>query len=162
MKEIKLTNGGVALVDDEDFDDLNKHKWFSHKERNTAYAWRNEKKGFRQYGKVKMHRQILNPKKSEHVDHINGNGLDNRRDNIRVCTAQQNQMNRHNHSSHSSIYKGVSYHKQNDRWRALIHLNGKPISLGCYSTPEAAAIAYNEKAIELFGEFARPNVIKSL
>jgi hypothetical protein len=159
MKEIELTNGGVALVDDEDFDDLSKHKWLSHKEGNTAYAWRHEKKGFRQYGKVKMHRQILNPKKSEHVDHINGNGLDNRRDNIRVCTAQQNQMNRQNHGAHSSIYKGVSFHKKNKMWRATINLKGKQLYAGCYSTPEAAAIAYNEKAVELFGEFARPNVI---
>ena len=159
MKEISLTNGGVAIVDDEDFDELNRYKWLSHEEKNTSYAWRHEKKGFRQYGKIKMHRQILNPKITESVDHINGNGLDNRRDNIRICTAQQNQMNRQNHSIHSSGYKGVSFHKKNKRWRATINLNGKQVSAGCYPTPKLAAIAYNEKAIELFGEFARPNVI---
>jgi hypothetical protein len=159
MKEISLTNGGVALVDDEDFDELNKHKWFFHKEGNTAYAWRHERKGFRQYGMVKMHRQILNPKESDHVDHKNGDGLDNQRSNIRICSRSQNMMNQKIRIDNTSGYKGVTFHKKNKKWRAIIHLNGKPIDAGCHSTPKLAAIAYNEKAIELFGEFARPNVI---
>jgi hypothetical protein len=159
MKEIKLTNGGVALVDDEDFNDLNQYKWFSHKEGNTSYVWRHDKKGFRQYGKVKMHRQILNSKITESIDHINGNGLDNRRSNIRLCTAQQNQMNRKKHHNYSSSFKGVSYHAKNKKWRATINIDGKQISAGCYATEEEAAIAYNKKSFELFGEFARPNVI---
>jgi hypothetical protein len=159
MKEIELTNGGKTLVDDEDFDELNKHKWFSHKEGNTSYAWRHEKKGVRQYGKVKMHRQILNPKITESVDHINGNGLDNRRSNIRICTVQENQMNRQKHHNYSSGFKGVSFHRKNKKWRATINRDGKQISAGCYATEEEAAIAYNKKSFELFGEFARPNVV---
>lgn len=159
MKEIQLTNGGVALVDDEDFEMINKYKWFAHKEGNTFYAWRHIKKGMRQYGMVKMHRQILNPMDHEQVDHVNGNGLDNRRANIRVCSNSQNMMNQKIRSDNSSGFKGVSYHAQNKRWRATINLNGKQISAGCYATPKEAAIAYNRKAIELFGEFARPNVI---
>jgi hypothetical protein len=106
-----------------------------------------------------MHRQILNPKESDHVDHINGNGLDNRRDNIRACSCSQNLMNRQNHRPTTSGYKGVSLHKRNKTWRATINLNGKQIYAGCYATPVEAALAYNAKAIELFGEFARPNVI---
>jgi len=158
MKEIRLTNGGVTLVDDEDFEELNKYKWFSHKEGHTAYVWRHEYKGFRQYGIVKMHRQILKPSKCELIDHKDRNGQNNQRSNIRICTSSQNGMNSFFRIG-ASIYKGVSYHSQNKRWRATINLNGKQISLGCYSKPEAAAIAYNKAAVELFGEFVRPNVL---
>jgi hypothetical protein len=159
MKEIQLTNGGVALVDDEDFDELNKYKWFSHKEKYTTYAWRHIRKGSHQYGKIKMHRQILNSEDNQLVDHINGNGLDNRRSNIRLCTSQQNQMNKVKSENCSSGFKGVSYHSQNKKWRATINFNRKQISIGCYPSEKEAAIAYNNRAIELFGEFARPNVV---
>jgi len=158
MKEIQLTNGGTAKVDDEDFDELNQYRWFSHKdkERGTAYAWRHQYLGVRKYGMVKMHQQILGIKG---IDHKDRDGLNNQRFNIRPCTNGQNQMNARPRHGCSSRFKGVSYHNQNDRWRATIVLNGKQHSLGCYSTQEAAALAYNKKAVELFGSFARPNVI---
>lgn len=156
MKEIKLQRGMVTQVDDEDFDELNQYKWFGHKERTTTYVWRHQYRDVRQYKKVKMHQQIMGIKGGDHID---GNGLNNQRHNLRPCTSQENSMNVRPRIGCSSKFKGVSYHKQNDRWRASLTLNSKMISLGCHATEEAAAIAYNNKAIELFGEFARPNVI---
>ena len=159
MKEIKLTNGGVTLVDDSDYEELNQYKWFAHKERDTAYVLRYQYNGFRQYGRVLMHRQILNPEKSDDVDHVNGDGLDNQRSNIRVCSRQQNLENQRLRSDNTSGFKGVSLCNKNRAWRATVNLNGKQVHVGCYPTKEAAAQAYNHKAIELFGQFARSNAI---
>jgi hypothetical protein len=156
MKEIKLQRGMVTQVDDEDFNELNKYKWFGHKERNTTYAWRHRYLGVRQYRMVKMHQQIMGIKGGDHRD---GNGLNNQKYNLRPCTSQQNSMNVRPRVGCSSRFKGVSYHKQNDRWRASLTLNGKMVSLGCYATEEETALIYNKKSAELFGEFARPNVI---
>lgn len=158
MKEIQLSNGGVALVDDEDFEDMNRFKWFGHSEGNTVYAWRHQYNGHREYGKVKMHRQIMKAKPGEILDHADSNGLNNQKSNLRFCSFSQNLMNTCIPRNNVSGFKGVSYHRQNKRWRATINKDGKQVSLGCYGTPEEAALAYNRKAAELFGEFARPNV----
>jgi hypothetical protein len=157
MKEIQLTNGGVTLVDNEDFNELKKYKWFAHREKSTTYVWRHLN-GSRKM--VKIHRQILNAMDSSiKIDHIDGNGLNNQRNNIRLCNDQQNSMNTKIRRDNSSGYKGVSYHAKNKKWRATINFNRRQISIGCYGNKEDAAVAYNQKAIELFGEFARPNVI---
>jgi hypothetical protein len=92
---------------------------------------------------------------SKFVDHINGNGLDNRDENLRLATNSQNQMNSRKRSGTSSRYKGVSL--QRKRWRAQIKLDGKLIYLGMFDTEEQAAMAYDYAAIELFGEFSRIN-----
>jgi len=159
MKEIKLTNGGVALVDDEDFEELNHFRWFGHSEGTTIYAWRHQYNGHRKYGKVKMHRQIMKANPGEIIDHADRNGLNNQKSNLRFCLNSQNLMNTRIRSDNTSGFKGVTYHSQNKRWRATINKDGKQVSLGCYGTPEEAAFAYNKAAFELFGEFARPNVV---
>ena len=147
VRFIKLTQGQVAIVDADDYDLLNSRKWCTSKHRDLFYAHRKE--GGRT---IQMHRQILNAPKDLYCDHINHNGLDNRRANLRLCTPSQNCQNQLPQAGFSSIYKGVS--RLGNRWRAVIKLDGRYISIGSFDNQLDAAIAYDEKAIELFGEFA--------
>lgn len=159
--EIPLTKGKVALIDNEDFDLVNKYKWYySHiKNRNTGYALTEfclNKKRIR----IKMHRLILgltNPK--DKCDHIDGNGLNNQKYNLRQCTNAENVRYQKKRKDNTSGYKGVVWHKQIKRWVARIKFNNKSIHIGCFSTIEEAAIAYNKKAQDLFGCFALLNNI---
>lgn len=152
MKKIKLTQGKYALVDDEDYEILNKYKW--HLERD--YAVRSTYNKVR--GRIRMHRQILNINKNLEVDHINRNGLDNRRINLRACTRSQNNRNVGKHKD-NKYYKGI--YKRKDRitnvWRAHITYNYKQVNLGCFSSKINAARAYDCAAIKLFGKFANLN-----
>jgi hypothetical protein len=148
MKQIPLTQGKFAIVDDEDFDWLNKWKWCVNNE-NVVHRKSN-------YKIITMHKLIMNPPKGMQVDHKSGNRLDNRRSNLRICTGSQNCMNR-NYKSNSSGYKGVR--KWYRRWQSRIEINGKKINLGMFSTPIKAAKAYNEAAIKYHGEFAKLNQI---
>lgn len=92
--------------------------------------------------------------KGEMPDHINGNGLDNRRENLRLATSAQNNMNKSKQTNNHSGYKGVVFHKQSGKWRARIYVDGKQKSLGLFATPELAHRAYYQAAIEYFGDFA--------
>lgn len=155
MKEIKLTQGLVALVDDEDFERINQFKWYAHKVGNTFYAGRNisidgKQKCFR------MHWDVMNNKG---IDHINGDGLNNQRYNLRSCSHQENCMNQRKSKNKSSIYKGVSFFKESGKWMANIKKDGKPIYLGLFTSEIEAARAYNSKAKTIFGEFAAINLI---
>ena len=156
-KEIELTQGRVARVDDEDFDWLNQWKWCLSKLYNgkKQYATRG-KCGGSKTKTLLMHRLIINAKKDEHVDHRNGDGLDNRRSNLRICTMSQNQANRGPTKANTSGFKGVSPDRRG-RWRARVKVNGKQKALGSFATPEEAAIAYDREARAVFGEFARLN-----
>lgn len=158
MKEIKLTQGKVALVDDEDFEFLNNHKWCAAKGENTFYATRMEPGNPRTF--ILMHQQILGFPKE--VDHKDGDGLNNKRSNLRACTRSQNHMNRRPKIGCSSRFKGVSFNEKCriHPWRVMIMVNYKRIYIGFYATEKEAALAYNQKAIELFGEFARLNEIE--
>ena len=106
-----------------------------------------------------MQRQILGLKENDgiHTDHKNGNGLDNQKHNLRTCSQAQNNRNAKKRENCSSKYKGVYWDKKNKKWRARIYLNKKEICLGRYKNEIDAAKAYDEKAKELFGEFAQPN-----
>lgn len=153
MKEIKLTQGKVALVDDEDFENLNQCKWFAMKHGRTFYAGR----AIRVSGKrntQSMHCLIMNGKGIDHIDH---NGLNNQKSNLRFCTSSENSMNRRKKQNCTSIYKGVSFFKRDKIWRAEIEINYRHIRLGRFVSEVEAAQAYNKKAIELFGEFAHIN-----
>lgn len=151
MKKILLNNNNYAIVDDEDFEFLNKFNW--HKSE-TGYAVRCEKRKT-----IRMHRLIVNCPDDMLVDHINGNRLDNRKQNLRICTFNENIRNRKKHKNNSSGYKGVSYHKGKKKFQCRISYNGIRINLGNYECAKEAAIAYNKKAVELYGEFALLNEI---
>lgn len=134
MKQISLTQGKVALVDDEDYERLNRFKWYAQKARNTFYAFRMLGRG----KMVLMHRDILNTPEGMVPDHIDGNGLNNQKSNIRIVTVRQNAQNLH--IKKSSRYPGVS--PQNKAWRARIKINGLNIELGMFPTEEEAHEAY--------------------
>lgn len=107
---------------------------------------------------VLMHRLIAGACPGEFVDHINGDGLDNRRDNLRICRKQQNEFNTKRRSDNTSGFRGVC-RARGRKFRAYIVKDGRQYSLGQFDDPVEAAKAYNSKAVELFGEFARLNQI---
>lgn len=158
MKQIPLTQGKFAIVDDEYYEYLMQWKWYARKDENTYYAVR----WIMQNGKgiiQRMHRLILGLKKGDgkYTDHQNHNGLDNRLRNIRACTCSQNQQNRLPLKNISSRYKGVHLYKRTGKWKARIRLGKQSIHLGCFDKEIEAALAYDMKAKELFGEFAYLN-----
>lgn len=153
MKTIQLTKGAVALVDDEDYDELNKYKWHLHSE---GYAVRTTGSG-RTRERFRMHRLIAKTPEEMDTDHINGNRLDNRKENLRICTRAENLRNRFVGSNNASGYKGVAYHKFSKLYHATINMNKKQKSLGYFKTPKEAAKAYNDSATKYFGEFAKLN-----
>jgi len=156
MKEIPLTQGKVAIVDDADYEWLMQWKWCAANFRGKFYAIRavNEKL---KRTTIQMHRQIMDTPPGMETDHINGNSLDNRRENLRVCTVSQNQMNRRTQKNNTSGYKGVSYSKHRKKWFSQIQIDKKRIFLGLFLTPENAARAYDEAAKRYFGEFTKTN-----
>lgn len=153
MKEIILSRGMVALVDDEDFERVNQFKWNAQKGKKTFYASRYIHGSISQRGK-KMHQLIMEGKMSDHIDR---NGLNCQKSNLRPCTNQQNQMNRPGRENSSSTYKGVSWQKKIKKWGAYIRVDYKLIHLGFYVSEIEAAKAYDKKALELFSEFAYLN-----
>ena len=167
-KEIKLTQGKVALVDDEDFEELSKHKWYANKISNIFYAMRNSKKNDKcGRGKIiLMHREIINTPQDKFTDHINGSGLDNRKNNLRICTNQQNIFNSKIRKNNKCGYKGVRYKKNDNKtirkkpYESCIQTEGRLKFLGYYKTKEEAARVYNQAALKYHGEFARLNIIK--
>ncbi len=150
MKEIKLTQNKVAIVDDKDFEFLNKWKWCcSH-----GYAVKKSKMSDGSYNQTRMHRLIALPYDGEYTDHINQNKLDNRSENLRTCSKSNNSRNRGKQRNNTSGYKGVVYHGSSKKWRAQIITDNKYRNLGHYVTKREAALAYNAAAIVLHGEFA--------
>jgi len=155
VKRIPLSQGKFALVDDADFEELSKYKWFALKGRHTFYA----RRGVRINGKrimVRMHRQILNASPREHVDHQSGDGLDNQRSNLRRCTNAENIRSQRIRVSinKSSRFRGVWWEKSSRKWRAAIRYNYKLIHLGRFAVDLNAAWAYDEAAKRLFGQYA--------
>jgi len=156
---LPLSQNKFAIVDADDYERLNKYKWCVSKTRHTNYAMRRTK-GKRVKGKrvkrktIMMHRFILNAPRGLVVDHINHNGLDNRKSNLRLCTRAENSYNSRSFNNKSSKYKGVSWDKQRKRFVAYIRCNGKCYNLGRFKSQITAAKAYDKKAKELFGEFA--------
>ena len=166
MKEIELTQNQVALVDDEDYEYLMQFNWLANRRGRIWYALGYPTKSGGKQKLFLMHRIIMNTVDGVQTDHINGNGLDNRKSNLRICTAAQNQWNRHaTGDGNKTGYKGVGYTTRNYKGKtyrsicARIKFRGKRIYLGVYKTETEAAKAYNEAAIKYFGEFARLNEI---
>ena len=159
MKEIQLTQGKVALVDDNMYDYLNQWKWYASKLGGKFYARRSVRINKKYAGYLLMHRFIMNPDIGLVVDHQNGNTLDNRKCNIRICTYSENRMNSVKTIYNKSGYKGVCWHKTGNKWVSKIEINKTVHYLGLFSDLKEAAKAYNDAAIKLYGEFAKLNII---
>lgn len=155
MKEIPLTRGKVAIVDDEDYERLNVHKWCVMRGGAAWYACRGTYTPGRGSHTLLMHRVILSAPRGVQVDHKNSDGLNNTRGNLRLATISQNGLNARIRKDNTTGYKGIW--QSGLRWAARIRCQGKRMHLGVFSSPEAAARAYDKKALELFGEFARLN-----
>mgnify|MGYP003392956036 CR=1 FL=1 len=161
MKLIKLPNNLFTMVDDEDFEIINKFKWNCSTNRSKLpYVQRYTPFLNKKRSCIKLHRQIMSAKEGQYVDHINGNSLDNRKVNLRICTNKENSRNSRISRNNTSGYKGVIWNKRNKNWRARIGLEGKMFDLGSYKNKEDAAKAYNDGAIKYYGEYANLNIIK--
>ena len=160
MKEIKLYNrnkdiNGIVFVDDEDYEQLNKHAWhLCHDYAQTNIKIDNK------YKLKRMHRLIMGEPEGFEIDHIDNNGLNNQKENLRIVTRQQNSMNQITTKSGTSKFKGVSFNTYKKKWTAQIDFNKNHYYLGVFKNEEDAALAYNKKAKELFGEYAYLNIIK--
>lgn len=148
---IQLSRGLQAIVDDSDFESLNIFKWHAHSD---GYAVRNAYVNNKRTT-IRMHRELLQCPAGLDVDHVNGNRLDNRRENLRICKRVSNTYNRPKNRNNTTGYKGVCNLK--GTWRAEVVANGTRHYLGTFPTAEAAARAYDAKAIELHGDFAKLN-----
>jgi len=156
VREVELTQGKVALIDDEDFELVSQYNW---KFSNRGYAARN----YWIDGKSKtllMHRLIMSPPEGVFIDHINGDTLDNRKQNLRLVRNQQNCCNQKLGLRNKSGYKGVYQSKGRKKWTASLKTKGKTYYLGDFESKHDAARMYNFWAHDMFGEYARLNVIK--
>ena len=147
MKEIVLANNkGIALVDDEDYELLSSYPWAKLSGHSTSYATVN----------ISMHRLLMKAKAGELIDHVNGNGLDNRKSNLRRCSAAQNQANRKQKEQlgTSSKYRGVYWYKRDQNWIARIRVNGTRYVIGHFNSEVEAGEAYQQELVKQFGEFA--------
>lgn len=157
MKEIQLTQGKVAFVDDHNYDWLNQWKWCLFESGNKTYAAR----GVKRSNKTKivlMHRVVLGLDDTKiYADHKDGNGLNNQIENLRSCTNQENQRNRG--ANNNRKYKGVWWDKYRNKWKVGIVVSRRLKNIGRFDTEAQAALAYNEAALKYFGEFAWLNTI---
>ena len=163
MKEIILTQGYIALVDDEDFEFLSQWKWFAQRMSHTVYAarkpWVVGGKG--KSIKIFMHRIILDTPDHMQTDHMDGNGLNNQRSNLRVVTRRDNMLNRARWTKDNiSKFRGAYLDKRDGKWASSITINGKCFYLGRFKTEEEAGLAYRSKRVELLNEkFIREDVL---
>lgn len=153
MKRIPLTKGKTAIVDDDDYARVAVHRWYYQSVGYAASGWRVNGKTYQ----TTLHRFIVGAEPGQYVDHINGDKLDCRRSNLRICTQSQNMQNMRNFRSGTSKFKGVSWYKRDSKWRSEIKVNKVSIHLGYFDDEIEAAKAYDRAAIEHFGSFACPN-----
>ncbi len=153
MKRIALTQGRFAIVDDQDYDRISRHKW--------QYArvgpGRRYGRAMR-YPSIYMHVEVLGKRPGLYVDHANHDGLDNRRSNLRFATPTENKRNGKSYRGSSSKYVGVSFHKKQRKWTAYIRVDGVLVWLGSFDGEVEAAQARDVAAEKYFGDFARLNL----
>jgi len=159
MIKIELTKGGFTEIDDQDESLARAFKWRRHEDKRgtnrTEYAAHSVKKGVTLF----LHRLIMQAKAGETVDHRDGNGLNNKRDNLRLCTQSQNRANGRQWKIPKSGFRGV--YQNREKWVAMISQDGNKLKhLGTFQSKEEAAIAYDNAALERWGEFARLNFPK--
>lgn len=161
MKEIQLTQGQVAQVDDEDFEWLSKYSWSANYRKNYAGTCK-----FNALARVdgknqQMHRLIMSDiegrplSRWEFTDHIDGYPLNNQRENLRLATPAQSSMNRGLFSNNTSGYKGVTWYSRYSKWCAQTKIGGKHINLGYFDTPEEASAVYQKAVETIQGEYRR-------
>jgi hypothetical protein len=155
MKEIKLTRGQVTLVDDEDYVYLNQWRWYAFKGRNTFYAARLR---YKDKKLTLMHRVIMQVSEGQEVDHVDHDGLNNQKYNLRKCTHKENSANKKSRKNSSSKYLGVTI-TRTGKFAAQIMICGKHIHLGLFKDEKDAAESYNIAAKSYFKEFANINKI---
>ena len=164
MKKIKLTKGQYTIVDNEDFELLNKYKWqagfFNKKDFYAMRSIETRKDKKRKRISILMHRIILKASKKLNVDHINHDTLDNRKHNLRLATKVQNGGNRKISCSNSSGYKGVSWNTNRQKYLVQIKYKGKSYNLGGFKDKKKAALMYNLYSKKFFGEYALLNTIR--
>ncbi len=155
MKNILLSKGKIAIIDEKDFKVVNKSKWCLS---STGYAITHIKGSGKNGKNMFMHRLIMGFPLGMVVDHINGNVLDNRRENLRICSHRENIRNQKiQNIVKTSVYKGVHWRKDIRKWSAKIQVNGKQLVIGIFKEEQHAAMAYDIWAKENFGEFAKLN-----
>lgn len=159
MKEITLTQGKVTFVDNIDYDVLKCYRWFVMKTPYTYYAYRTSKRQT-----IKMHRTILGlqPGDKRECDHRDGNGLNNIRSNLRVCTHTQNLQYQRKQAGGTSRFKGVSWDSHYGKWRSQICVNNKRICLGRFDSEIDAARVFDAAALKYHNEFALTNKMLGL
>ncbi len=158
MKCIKLTQDQVVKVDDCYYDELSKYDWYAWWNLNTQsfYAVRMTKINNKRKS-IYMHRVIMNAQSNQDIDHKNHDTLDNQCQNLRLCTKMENRQNSRKRDNCSSIYKGVHWYKQTHKWQVYITFEKHKYHLGYFVDEYDAALNYDAKARELFGEFALTN-----
>lgn len=158
MKKIPLSQGYSAIVDKDDYDELSKYKWNARVHRGgLVYAVRTSRRIAGKQYSIAMHRVVLKARAGVIIDHINGNSLDNRKKNLRICSHKENCRNMRARSSGTSRYRGVSWNSECRKWCAQIVVDGKRLYLGLFEKELAAAKAYDSAAKKHFGAFARLN-----
>jgi len=159
MKQIPLTRGYVARVDDEDYTWLSANRWCAQLQSSgkspIVYAARQTRKGGKKRS-ILMHREIAMPLPGFDVDHRDSDGLNNQRKNLRICTASHNMANRRKHIIFSSRFKGVAFVSKG-KWRARIQVEHRSYHIGYFATEEEAAAAYDRAAEQYFGSWRKPN-----
>ena len=156
MIEIKLTQNKVTIVDGEDFEYLNQFKWYAARNGCTWYARMHASRINGKRKLIHMHRVIMNTPKHLPIDHISGDGLDNRKKNLRLCTHQENHFNiRNAHKNNKLGIKGITWYKTRKKFRAQIMINKKAIHLGYFNVMGDADSAYRKAEEKYFREFAR-------
>ncbi len=153
---VRLTKGFEAIIDSDDAGIVENYCWSSYVRDRTVYAGRTIKSECNAKC-LYLHRAIMNPPGSMQVDHINGNGLDNRKINLRIATSQQNNHNQRMRKDNKSGYKGVSWSNTAKAWKAQIRLFGKTINLGFFDCPKSAYEIYCDASIKLHKDFGRRN-----
>ncbi|MBN6739850.1 HNH endonuclease [Acidithiobacillus sp. MC6.1] len=156
MKKITLTQGLFCTIDDTDEELISDYKWCARRDAGGhAYAVTGTRKACGLWSTIRMHRLIMDPQPGLEVDHIDGNGLNNCRSNLRIASHSENGRNSHLHKDSASGYKGVSWHRKDRAWRARITVNGEHIFLGNYRSQEEAHEAYCVASARFHGEFGR-------
>lgn len=159
-KKIPLSQGQFAIVDDEDYQELSQFKWHAYWDKTTKSFYARRSKPNSRSSVIIMHRVIMNNPNGLQVDHIHHDTLDNRKCNLRTCTASQNMMNRGLFKNNKSGYTGVYLCKKSNKWRAQININKKQTYLGMFSNKHEAARVYNRYCKKHHGEFGVKNIIK--